>query len=707
MKKSRRYKVVPQEAEYRRNSRLAPGTTSQDKGGVRNLFFVFLACALCLVNCSLFAQGDDTEYVLDTNSNTVALPQIFLPNIDLSGRGFNNDVSWPQSLAAGEVLDSWHKTIGFRGMYRLQYNLWEISQLANDRDRQNKLLDNYDAIIKKISDAGGIVILNIFSTPQGLGKVLDRKSAPVSPEFFKELIKNYIRELSCKKRYNIWYEVWSAPDLDNFFLGRQQEYLNLYRAVAESAKELEAETKVHIPVGGPSVSGWFRNCENNTIITPERSLIYELIKFCYHYELPLNFISWHAYSTDPKAEKEMTAYNKTSVALIRDWLSYFSFERDTPLIVDEWNYDSGANVLTERKEKSHIGASYILSRIKNMWEAGVNYQVFFSLEDFQGNKEGVVRNVGVFWFTQDPAGYKGAAKATYNALRMLGALGKNLIPAQAKLNDEFVGVLSARGQDDYAVLIYNYIDPDIFRNYLSRNIALLSEGERRALLAIFKSDRLEKIMRKELDVSVLRTTKKVKNLLKKAQELNDSAEKFKGSCRNMNLEIKNLKDSYLYQRYVVDEACGLSCDFVPREEKVIAAADSYQETIALSPYSLSLIILQKKPKEVEIPGKPEQTTEAQKSEASEKAQEAEKPQEKRELQEPAGAKGIEKSQETQKSVQPEKPQEVQKPTEGASAVNLPAVKQTENLTKEMANVTEAASAEKVKGVAGSGVQGEK
>jgi hypothetical protein len=634
----------------------------QEKVKIKNSVFIFLTCALCFVTCDLFAQGDDIEYVLDTSANTVALPAVFLPNIDLSGRGFNNEVSWPQSLAASEVLELWQKEIGFGGIYRLQYNLWEISQLAKDKEQQNKLLDNYDAIIKKISDSGGIVILNIFSTPQGLGKVLDKKSAPENLEFFKELIKNYIRELSCKKRYNIWYEVWNAADLGSFFLGRQQEYLNLYKAVAESVKELEAETKIHIPVGGPSASSWFRNYENNTMATPERSLIYELIKFCYQYKLPLNFISWHAYSTDPKAEKELTVYNKTPVSLIRDWLSYFSFDPDIPLIVDEWNYDSGANVLAERKEKSYISASYIVSRIKNMDEASLNYQLFFALEDFQGNQEGVVRNVGAFWFTQDPGGYKGASKATYNALRMLAALGKNLIPAQTKINDEFVGAIATRGQDDYILLIYNYIDPDIFRSYLSRNIALLSEGERRMLLALVKSDRLEKIMRNELDISTLRVTNKVKNTLKKAQELNTSAEKFKAAERKMNLMIKNLKDNYRYQRYTVDEGCGLSCDFMPKDEKEIAATDSYQETINLSPYSLNLIMLQKKPKGLQGPGESEQATEAQKPEASEKVREAEK------------------SQETQKPAQPEKPQEAQKAKEAAATVNLPAEKQAENLT---------------------------
>jgi hypothetical protein len=263
---------------------------------------------------------------------------------------------------------------------------------------------------------------------------------------------------------------------------------------------------------------------------------------------------------------------------------------------------------------------------------------------------------------------------------MLGALGKNLIPAQTNINDEFVGAIATSGQDDYALLIYNYIDPDIFRSYLSRNIALLSEGERRMLLALVKSDRLEKIMRNELDISTLRITNKVKNTLKKAQELNTAAGKFKTAERKMNLMIKNLKDDYRYQRYTVDEGCGPSCDFMPKDEKEIAATDSYQETISLSPYSLNLIILQKKPKERQGLGEPKQTTEAQKPEASEKVKEAEKPKEERELKEPVGAKGTEKSQETQKSAQPEKPPEVQKSKEAAVAVNLPAEKQTENLT---------------------------
>ncbi|MFH1640529.1 MAG: hypothetical protein ABIA66_01060 [Candidatus Omnitrophota bacterium] len=548
----------------------------------------------------MFAQeNDDLEFALDVNSATVALPKIFRPAIDLSGRGFNYDPFWPQGVADKGTLDTWQEDIGFNNIYRMQYNLWEINQLAKNKDLQKKLLANYENIIKKISDSGGIVILNIFGTPAGLGRVLDRKSPVANLKAFKELMKRHIKNLSCDKRYNIWYEVWSAPDLDDFFLGREQDYLNIYRVVAESIKELSAETKIHIPLGGPGASWWFQNFDTNTIVTPERSLIYDLIKFCSHYHLPFNFITWHAYSTSPKIEQDSTIYKKTGIALIRDWLSYFNLDRDMPLIVDEWNYDSGSNVLFGRYEKAFICASYIPARIKNMHDAGLNYQLFYCLEDFKGNKDGVVRNVGVFDFDPESAEYKGSPKCIYSTFRMLSDLGNNMFVSPSKLKDEFVGVIAAKEPGKITILIYNYIDPELGKNYISSNIVGLKNAERKILVNLNKSDKLTKIMRHELDISAIRLTKRLKNLLKKALELNDRAEKFKSSPRNIKINIKNLKDTYLFQLYTIDSGCSVNCSYKPVQEKEISASGAYQETLTLSPYSVNMIVLKNKPKEAQ------------------------------------------------------------------------------------------------------------
>jgi len=541
---------------------------------------------------SSFSQTDDLELIIDVNSPTVPLPLIYKPNIDLSGRGFNRDATWPQTLAAEEAINAWERDLGLNNVYRMQYNLWEISQ-TRDAETRDKLRANYEAVIKKISDAKGTVILNLFGMPAGLGKALDKRSAFRDFKIFKAYVKDIIRDLSCYKKYNIWYEVWNAPDLDEFFLGRQQDYLLMYRAVAEACKELEKETKINIPVGGPSVSAWFRDTEGNSVLTPERSLIYSLIRYCYSYHLPLDFISWHGYSSDPDRDSEKTVYKRSMAVLIRDWLSYFHFDRDTPLIIDEWNFDRDANLLIERGENSFIAASFIPSRLEKMRQAGLSSQVYFSLEDFENKNEGVVRNVGAFYFYPERSGYKGGPKSVINVFRMIKALGSEMYAA--RLEDEFCQAISTRTEEGLAVIINNYIDPDSARNYLSENIAGLNGSQIKSLLDIIKTDKLQKIVQGNYNLAPLRLTSKVKRLLENAQKINESAKKFLAESRAVKITIKNLNGDYLYQLYKSDSSCSRDCDFAPVEEKVIAVSGTIEEDLKLAPYSVNMIVLKKQP----------------------------------------------------------------------------------------------------------------
>ncbi len=553
---------------------------------------LLLFCALDFVICHYsFAQEPDLDFTLDVSSSTVPLPKIFRPNIDLSGRGFYEDSSWPQTVASKETLAVWQKDIGFSGFYRIQYNLWEINQLAKDKNAQKKLLDNYDEIIKNITLSGGTVVLNIFGTPAGLGNVLDKRSAPVNSKVFKGLIKDVIRDLSCVKKYNIWYEVWSTPDLDGFFLGAKQEYLNLYREVAKAVIELETETGVSIPLGGPGSSWWFQNFDGNTIVTAEKSLIYELARFCYQECLPLDFVSWHGYSSSPETEKENTVYEKSTAGLIREWLSYFHFDKNTPLIVSEWNFDSGANILSARKDESYICASFIPARLKNMNEAGIDNQLYFCLEDFQNEKENITRNLGVFFY--ELIAGKSSAKAVYNVFRLLSGLGSEMFAV--KFDDQFVGVIATKEKDSYSALFYNYIDPDMAVNYLSKNIASLNSAERKALLDIINSDKLKKLLSGQADINILRLSNKVKALLGKTRQLNETAKRFSATARNIKFGIKNLNGDYLYQRYTVDSSCSFNCGFLAAEEKEISAGEFYQEVLTLKPYSVHMVVLKKKP----------------------------------------------------------------------------------------------------------------
>ncbi len=557
-------------------------------------FLVFFLAGVCLAQ-----SPEELEFNIDLNATAVPIPKIYKPNIDLSGRGAHRDITWPQTLAAKDVLEKWQLDLGFTGFYRIQYNLWEIQQLAQDKASQASLLDSYEAIIKKISDNGGTVILNLFGTPSGLGRVLDKNSPPHNLKAYKELIKNTIRKLSCNKKYNIWYEVWNAPDLEDFFLGERSEYLNLYRIVGEAVKELRSESKMQIPLGGPSVSSWFANVQSNDILYPERSLIYELIKYCYNYRLPLDFISWHAYSSDPKLEKQDTIYQKSFIKLIREWLKYFNFSSSLPLVIDEWNFDGPANILSERGKDSFIAASFIPARLKNMYEAGVDHQTYFSLEDFADNKEGVNRNLGIFGFDTERIDSKGYAKAGYNILRMLNLLGNELLPNP--LADDFVGLIPTKSADYLAVLIYNYIDPQIAMNYLSRNIVYLNSADKKSVLDIVKSDRIEKILFGELSLSTLRLSAKVKDMFSQAIELKTLSKKFSAINRKIKVSFKGGKDSYILSQYTLDSNCKRDCEFSGSEEKEVDFNQGYLATLELSPYSAQLLVFKKKPPEPIIP----------------------------------------------------------------------------------------------------------
>ncbi len=552
-------------------------------------FFLFF----CLP--SILAQiPEELEFSLDANSPVVNLPKIYRTSLDLSGRGKQPDKTLPQTLAAAEAWKSWQMDLGFRNIYRLQYNFWEIQQLVKDPDAYQKLLNNYEDIIKKISDSGGTVILNLFGTPDGLGTVLDKNSAPRNLKAYKELVKDVVGKLSCEKKYNIWYEVWNAPDIDDFFIGQRSEYLNLYRIVAEAIKELRQEYKMHIPLGGPSVSAWFRNIEPNNILTPERSLIYELIKYCYSYRLPLDFISWHAYSSDPTEEKHTTIYNKPFIELIRNWLTYFKFNSNLPLLVDEWSFDGSANVLSERDKYAHISASYIPARIKNMHEAGLDYQTYFCLEDFADNQVGMIRNLGIFSFDPLRPEHKGYPKVNYNVWRMLGLLGQDLF--KSKFNDEFVGIIGTKSPEYLALLIYNYIDPQAAMNYISHKIVDLNSAEQKGILGIVKSDRMKKILAGQINLATLRLSVKTKGILSRAIELNNLANKFAVANRRIKINVKGLKDTYVFSNYVLDNSCSRNCEFKPIQEvEIDFNQGGYFQAMELAPYSVQLLVFKKKP----------------------------------------------------------------------------------------------------------------
>lgn len=555
--------------------------------------FIISISVFCLWVTLGFSQT--VNFTLDVTGRTKQTPPLLkMPGINLSGRGFHKDPTWPNNLAAPEAIAYLGEKLELQGgLFRIQFNLWEFIQLAKNKQMQAQLLDNYSEVIKGINAAGGIVILNLYGMPPGLGKVLDQKSSPWDIKAFKEIVEEIMHYFSCQKQYNVWYEVWRAPDLEDFFLGQQQEYFRIYQAVAESAKNLKKDAKRKIPVGGPGSSWWFQNSAGNTAFSPERSIIYELIRFCVQRKLPLDFISWNAYTSDPLADREVTIYKKTTPELIRSWLSYFGKDSTIPLIISEWNYDAGLNFEPKRGWASHVSASFIPNRLRNMLRAGIDYQIFFCLEDFKKNAAGVNQNVGLFWFEPEYEDYAGGPKSTFNVMRMLNMLGSELFFSSPP-EDDFFGVFATKTSSGFALLFFNYIDPHIARSQLTRNITRLHPKQAKILANLVHSKEWENIINKEVSLDSLRLDKRVRSRLKEAIVLKEKAQFAASNSRSISLNLTNLEGDYIYRKYLVDDSCRLDCEFVPTEEKELKASGDYKEELVLKPYSVALLVLEKK-----------------------------------------------------------------------------------------------------------------
>ena len=232
-----------------------------------------------------------------------------------------------------------------------------------------------------------------------------------------------------------------------------------------------------------------------------------------------------------------------------------------------------------------------------MADSGINRQVYFCLEDFNNSKDNVVRNVGILWYDVGSSEYKGGPKATYNIFRMLNTLNNQMLPLHYNADNEFIGAIATKDQDSLAVLIYNYADPNIARNYLSKNIATLNEAQRRFLVNIIKNGSWDKLLNKEIEIAALNLkNKKTELLLEKALQLNEYAKKFRDNPVDVKLNISGLKNYYAYQRYAVDDTCITDCAFGAREEKEVEVLGTYQEVVSLKPYSVNMFIFKVKPR---------------------------------------------------------------------------------------------------------------
>jgi xylan 1,4-beta-xylosidase len=184
---------------------------------------------------------------------------------------------------------------------------------------------------------------------------------PKDYEKWEALVKNLVQHFT--ERYGeeevkTWYfEVWNEPNLDGFWAGTQDEYFKLYKHAARAIKSVNQSYRV----GGPGTAGaaWES----------------EMIDFCVRNNVPIDFVSTHAYGVKQGFLDEFgnsgTVLDKNPMSVSGDVLQSrkeisVSARPNLELHYTEW---SASYTPADPIHDSYHEASYVLQKMKQVGTA--------------------------------------------------------------------------------------------------------------------------------------------------------------------------------------------------------------------------------------------------------------------------------------------------------------------------------------------------
>jgi xylan 1,4-beta-xylosidase len=287
---------------------------------------------------------------------------------------------WQQQLAYVK------KECGFK--YIRMHGLLTDDMAIYAQDKDGKPMYNYmyvDVLFDYLHSIGMKPFVELGFMPSALAsgnKTIFWWRGNVTPprdyEKWEALIENLVQHFT--ERYGeeevkTWYfEVWNEPNLDGFWAGTQEEYFKLYKHAARAIKK----TNELYRVGGPGTAGaaW----------EPE------MIEFCVKNNVPIDFVSTHAYGVKQGFLDEYgnsgTVLDKNPMSVSGDVLQSrkeisSSARPDLELHYTEW---SASYTPADPIHDSYHEAAYVLQKLKQVGTAAnsMSYWVFTDIFEEAG-----------------------------------------------------------------------------------------------------------------------------------------------------------------------------------------------------------------------------------------------------------------------------------------------------------------------------------
>jgi hypothetical protein len=312
--------------------------------------------------------------------------------------GLSEEVMWEDRIPEVRTLEP--KTI--------RLFVQEYFDLLPERGKYH--FETLDRSVDAIRRTGATPILCICFKPRVLfPEVRQEVVEPSDWDEWERLIAQTVAHYRKRAGRGLWWEVANEPDIGESggcpYLFTPESYVPYYRRTALAVLRADAEARV----GGPALAN---------VRSP---ILPALLAACEKEKLPLHFVSWHIYSSDPRRIRATVEYVKGLLG------KHPGLKPET--LLDEWNMD-----LMNPPSDPRFQPCFILETIRQMKEAGLDHSSYYHIRDWHVTFDTFTRFMSpggtafmTRWWNRMPQydglfDYQNVARPSYSSFKLLSRL---------------------------------------------------------------------------------------------------------------------------------------------------------------------------------------------------------------------------------------------------------------------------------------------
>ena len=307
-----------------------------------------LALFLLLAVPLAWSQPRSANVTLDFGQPGLPLE---IDKMALGQGGLSADPMWDQRLAEVRALHP--------RMIRLFVQ--EYFDVLPEKGRPN--FASLDRSVDLIRAAGAIPSLAISFKPALLFPVVDHDIVePNDYTAWEELIAAMVRHYKDRGTGKIYWEVANEPEIGEDggtpYRFKPESYVRFYEHTVKAIRSVDPGASV----GGPALADW------------KSPILPALLTRASEANVPLDFVSWHIYSSDPNAIRQ-TIEGVQAMLKLHPKLA-------PELILNEWNVAFNNPI-----PDPQFQPAYIMETIWQMKEAGLDYSCYYHIREYHVDQE--------------------------------------------------------------------------------------------------------------------------------------------------------------------------------------------------------------------------------------------------------------------------------------------------------------------------------